>query len=89
MVLGPNEQPTLANASIVNTKQTAKVPKSKQRLNAEASLSRMESKKSLLALLQKLKPMEFVSTVTTMQIYGVQPPAKTFAANLSTVAKKV
>jgi len=75
MVLGPSKQPPPADASIANTKQTAEVLTSKQSLKTETSLNRMASMNSLLALLRKLKPIEFVSTVTTMQVHGVQPLA--------------
>ena len=89
MVLGPNEQPPPANASITHTKQTREVLKSKQSLNAETSLSRMESMNSLLALLRKLKPIEFVSTVTTIHVHGVHRSASIFDYNLSTITKSI
>ena len=58
-------------------------------LNAEASLSRMESMNSLLALLRKLKPIEFVSTVTTIHVHGVHRSASIFDYNLSTITKSI
>ena len=87
MVLGPNEQPLPANASIANTKQTTEALNNKQSLNEDNSLSRMVSMDSLLDLLRKLKPIGFVSTETTTYVHGVRESASIFVSNLSTITR--